>query len=100
MSAYDLPPELQVEVDGPVRVVRLNRPEQLNATNHVLHKALAAVWPQIDADGDARVAVLTGTGRAFSAGGDIAYLEELAGGCGLRGVSITAALRVGARVVT
>jgi len=70
MSGYDLPPELQVDADGPVRVVRLNRPEQLNATNHTLHDALARVWPQIDADGGARAAVLTGAGRAFSAGGD------------------------------
>jgi enoyl-CoA hydratase/carnithine racemase len=31
MSIYDLPNEIQVDVDGPVRVVRLNRPEQLNA---------------------------------------------------------------------
>jgi len=94
MSAYDLPPELRVEVDGQVRVVRLNRPEQLNATNHVLHKALAAVWPQIDADGDARVAVLTGTGRAFSAGGDIPYLEDLAADAGLRAESLTDARHI------
>lgn len=84
MSGYDLPPELQVDEDGPVRVVRLNRPEQLNATNHVLHNALARVWPQIDADGAARAAVLTGAGRAFSAGGDFGYLAELAGDSGLR----------------
>jgi enoyl-CoA hydratase len=84
MSGYDLPPELQVDADGPVRVVRLNRPEQLNATNHVLHNALARVWPQIDADGGARAAVLTGAGRAFSAGGDFGYLAELAGDSGLR----------------
>jgi len=76
MSGYDLPPELQVDADGPVRVVRLNRPEQLNATNHTLHDALARVWPQIDADGGARAAVLTGAGRAFSAGGDFSYLAD------------------------
>ena len=84
MSGYDLPPELQVDAVGPVRVVRLNRPEQLNAKNHTLHNALARVWPQIDADGGARAAVLTGAGRAFSAGGDFAYLTELAGDSGLR----------------
>ena len=75
--AYDLPDELQVEVDGPLRVVRLNRPEHLNATNHVLHRALADVFPQLDADPDARVAVITGNGRAFSAGGDFGYLDQL-----------------------
>jgi enoyl-CoA hydratase len=77
MSAYDLPDVLQVEADGPVRVVRFNRPEQLNATNHELHSGLAALFPQLDADGEARVAVLTGNGRAFSAGGDFSYIDEL-----------------------
>ena len=37
MRPYDLPPDLIVTADGPVRVVTLNRPEQLNATNHVRH---------------------------------------------------------------
>ena len=84
MTGYDLPDEIQVEADGPVRLVRLNRPEQLNATNHVLHQGLADLFPQIDADRDARVAVLTGNGRAFSAGGDFTYLDELAGDSDLR----------------
>jgi enoyl-CoA hydratase/carnithine racemase len=74
---YDLPDVLQVEADGPIRIVRLNRPEQLNATNRELHAALAALFPQLDADEDARVAVITGNGRAFSAGGDFGYIDEL-----------------------
>ncbi len=78
LMRYDLPDELQVEADGPVRVIRLNRPEQLNATNHELHAGLAALFPQLDADPDARVAVITGNGRAFSAGGDFTYIDELA----------------------
>jgi enoyl-CoA hydratase/carnithine racemase len=86
---YDLPDVLQVEADGPVRIVRLNRPDQLNATNHELHSGLAALFPQLDADGDARVAVLTGNGRAFSAGGDFDYIDELAGDAALRRESLT-----------
>jgi hypothetical protein len=61
---YDLPPEIQIEIDGPIRIVRLNRPEQLNATNHELHHGLARLFPQIDADLDARAVVVTGNGRA------------------------------------
>jgi len=68
MSTYDLPDELQVRAEGPVRVITLNRPGHLNATNHVLHSALAGLFPQLDADEEARVAVITGSGRAFSAG--------------------------------
>jgi enoyl-CoA hydratase/carnithine racemase len=89
MSAYRLPAEIQVEHDGPLRIVRLNRPEQLNATNHVLHKGLAEVWPQLDADPQARVAVLTGNGRAFSAGGDFTYIQELSQDPALRKESLS-----------
>ncbi len=74
---YDLPDELQLEEDGPIRIVRLNRPDELNATNHALHRGLADLFGQLDADDDARVAVITGQGRAFSAGGDFHYLDEL-----------------------
>jgi enoyl-CoA hydratase/carnithine racemase len=75
--AYALPEELEVQSDGPVRIVRLNRPDNLNATNHELHRGLAELFPQIDADTEARAVVLTGNGKAFSAGGDFAYLDEL-----------------------
>jgi enoyl-CoA hydratase/carnithine racemase len=77
VSGYDTPPALEVDADGPIRIVRLNRPEQLNATNHELHQGLAELFPQIDADTEARAVVLTGNGRAFSAGGDFTYLDEL-----------------------
>lgn len=96
MTTYDVPDEIQVEVDGAIRIIRLNRPEQLNATNHVLHQGLAELFPQLDADLDARVAVITGNGRAFSAGGDFNYLDELVGNQALRNES----LRHGKMIVT
>lgn len=89
MFDYRVPPEIQVEADGPVRVIRLNRPEQLNATNHVLHQGLAELFPQLDADAEARVAVITGNGRAFSAGGDFTYIDQLVGDADLREESLT-----------
>ena len=76
--SYDVPNVIEVEVDGSIRIVRLNRPEQLNATNHELHEGLASLFPQIDSDDEVRAVVLTGNGRAFSAGGDFSYLDALA----------------------
>jgi enoyl-CoA hydratase len=75
---YDLPDVIRVDEDGPVRVVRLNRPDQLNAINDELHLGLTRLFPQLSADTDARVAVITGEGRAFSAGGDFGLLDRMA----------------------
>jgi len=74
---YDLPNEVRVEADGPVRIVRLSRPKQLNAVNQDLHLGLMRVFPLLSADPDARVAVITGEGRAFSAGGDMDLLDRM-----------------------
>jgi enoyl-CoA hydratase/carnithine racemase len=81
---YDLPDVVRVEADGPVRVVRLARPEQLNAVNEEMHLGLTRLFPQLDADTDARVAVITGEGRAFSAGGDFDLLDRMANDRALR----------------
>jgi enoyl-CoA hydratase len=73
---YDLPAELSVSADGPVRIVRINRPDELNAINEPLHRAFAQVWRQLAADTEARAVVLTGEGRAFSAGGDLGWIAS------------------------
>jgi enoyl-CoA hydratase/carnithine racemase len=91
---YDLPDEIVVERDGPIRVVRLNRPDDLNAVNHALHEALADLWPQISLDTDARAVVLTGNGRAFSAGGDFSYLREQTTDVDLRRVTLATGRRI------
>jgi enoyl-CoA hydratase/carnithine racemase len=75
---YDsLPDAVRVESDGPVRIVRLCRPAQLNAVNDDLHLGLTRVFPLLSADSDARAAVITGEGRAFSAGGDFDLLDRM-----------------------
>ena len=76
MMAYDLPGELTVEADGPVRTVTLSRPAELNAVNKELHWALANVWRQLAADSEAKVVRLTGAGKAFSAGGDLDWITS------------------------
>lgn len=73
---YDLPAELVVESDGPVRIVTVNRPEQLNAFTDELHTDFAHLWAQLDADAEVRAVVLTGAGRAFSTGGSLADFER------------------------
>jgi enoyl-CoA hydratase len=60
-----------------VTLVVIDRPEVLNAANLRLHKELAEVWAVLDADPDVACSVITGAGRAFSAGGDLALLEAM-----------------------
>ncbi len=76
--------ELLVEARGAIRIVTLNRPDALNATNAALHGALARVWPDLDADDDVAAIVLTGAGSAFSAGGDLGLLDAMVHDTALR----------------
>ena len=59
-----------------VLLMTLNRPEVLNATNDRLHWELTQIWQTIGADPQTKVAVVTGKGRAFSAGGDLEMVER------------------------
>jgi enoyl-CoA hydratase len=65
---------LTVVADGDVRIITLNRPERLNGVSAELHQRIADVWRETAADPAARAVVLTGAGRAFSAGGDFDHL--------------------------
>ncbi len=70
-------PVLTVEARGRVRVVRLNRPKALNAANAELHRRLSQVWRELEGDPECYAVVLTGTGRTFSAGGDMGLLHDM-----------------------
>lgn len=65
--------------DDGVLLITLNRPEKYNATDEAMHGELARVWRDVSADPETRVAVVTGAGRAFSAGGDLAMVARMAG---------------------
>lgn len=54
----------------------LNRPETLNAANARLHTELVEVWKTVERDPETHVVVVTGAGRAFSAGGDLQLVEN------------------------
>jgi enoyl-CoA hydratase/carnithine racemase len=69
--------ELVLVEDGDgVRTLTLNRPRQLNSFDQALCGALAEALRTAEADDSVRVVVLTGAGRAFSAGTDLYELAE------------------------
>jgi len=68
----------EVERDGHVFVVTINRPEVMNALHPPGNAELAGVFDEFAADPDMWVAIITGAGRAFSAGNDLKY--QAAGG--------------------
>ncbi|HSF29194.1 MAG TPA: enoyl-CoA hydratase/isomerase family protein [Candidatus Tectomicrobia bacterium] len=62
---------VETERHGQVKVIRMNRPERLNALGHALRNALAEAWCEFRDSDQLEVAVFTGTGRAFCAGEDM-----------------------------
>ncbi|GAA4822551.1 enoyl-CoA hydratase/isomerase family protein [Tomitella cavernea] len=65
--------------DNGVLLITLNRPEKYNATDEEMHGELARVWRDVAKDPKTRAVVVTGAGKAFSAGGDLAMVERMAG---------------------
>lgn len=65
-----------------VRTITLNRPDALNAFNGALYKEVAAALHAADEDPAVAVVLLTGRGRAFSAGTDLVEMAELVAGGG------------------
>jgi len=68
---------VRIERDGGVVTLTLDRQDKLNAIHPELGSALAAALDRVAMDADARVLVITGAGRAFSAGGDIGYMVQM-----------------------
>ncbi len=67
---------LKISRRGRILEIALNRPEKLNAVNRELHHDLFQVFRAAAVDRDSDVVILTGTGKNFSAGGDIGFLES------------------------
>jgi enoyl-CoA hydratase len=61
---------------GVLRII-MSTPGKLNATDAVMHRELAEVWRDVDADPDTRCAILTGAGDTFSAGGDFDMIQGI-----------------------
>ncbi len=62
---------------GRILTIILNRPQRMNAVDGVMHAELSRVFSDAALDKDSDVIVLTGTGRAFSAGGDFDWLHAM-----------------------
>lgn len=69
--------QILVKEDDGIVTVTLNRPEKLNAFVGHMRRDLAVALEHAASDRAVRVVVITGAGRAFCAGGDVAYMEEL-----------------------
>ena len=69
---------IEITDDGAVRVLALNRPEVLNAFNGGLFDALVESLLDADADESGSVVVITGAGRAFTAGADLSEMGKRA----------------------
>lgn len=72
MHEYDY---LDLTEDGNVLKIAMDRPDRLNAVNADLHEELSHVFRDAY-QADARVVVLTGNGKAFSAGGDVGWMKD------------------------
>lgn len=62
-----------------ILLITLNRPEKYNATDEGMHTELSRVWTDVSDDPETRVAVVTGAGKAFSAGGDLGMVQRMVG---------------------
>jgi len=62
---------VETERHGQILIVRMNRPERLNALNHEMRTRLAETWTEFRLSDGLEVAIFTGSGRAFCAGEDM-----------------------------
>ena len=60
-----------------ILLMTIDRPEKMNATDGPTHNGLSRVWLDIDDDPEVKVVIVTGAGDAFSAGGDLEWIESM-----------------------
>lgn len=70
---------IQYKVKDRIAFITLNRPEKRNALSHELVTELKDAFAKAEEDNDVKVIILNATGEAFSAGADLAYLQQLQG---------------------
>jgi enoyl-CoA hydratase/carnithine racemase len=75
-NLYDLPQDILVTAEGGLRIITLNRPNDMNASTTEMLFSYPKLFAALADDSEARVAILTGAGRAFSAGGDMNHFVK------------------------
>ncbi len=73
---YDITEDILVTAEGGLRIITLNRPNDLNASTTEMLYTFPKLFRALAEDPEARVAILTGAGRAFSAGGDMNHFVK------------------------
>jgi 2-(1,2-epoxy-1,2-dihydrophenyl)acetyl-CoA isomerase len=66
-----------IEHDGAIGWIRMNRPERLNAFIDTMRQDILRALQELEADDEIRCIIITGAGRAFSTGGDVAVMSGL-----------------------
>lgn len=77
MISHDNYKTIAVHRRGRVLTLTINRPQVLNAVNAMLHEELARIFYDVALDRETDIVVFTGAGRAFCAGGDINWMQEM-----------------------
>ena len=81
-------PILKLQREGAVAIVTLNRPDALNALSRALRAEIVSVFTELASDDTVRATVLTGEGRAFTAGVDLKEAGQTGFALGADGGSI------------
>lgn len=76
-SSYNF---IKIKVEDGIATVTLDRPDNLNAFNEDLINEIELLWPDLARDEEVDIIVVTGAGRAFSAGGDVKGMAARAKG--------------------
>jgi len=73
--------DISFEKQGPIGLIKLNRPAAMNAISETMLEEFADLFPKLERDEEIRVVILTGEGKAFCAGADLKMLlDDIKGG--------------------
>ncbi|MEO7372260.1 MAG: enoyl-CoA hydratase-related protein, partial [Ilumatobacteraceae bacterium] len=77
---FDRYTRLRIEhLEHGVMLITLSNPGKLNATDGAMHAELSTIFADVQASPEIRAVVVTGEGKAFSAGGDLDWIAEQVG---------------------